>query len=58
MEDAIADPRLALEEIKRRERVLKKLEKMREEEQEAKRADVIENRIINYYSSSFFLNYF
>lgn len=55
MEEAVADPRVALEAIKIKEKIMQKLQKMKEDEEEAKRANIIENRITNYYSRSIFI---
>jgi len=54
MEEVLADPRLALDEKKKREKILQKLEKMREEDEEAKRENKIENRVNEYQSKRVF----
>jgi hypothetical protein len=48
LEDAVADPKALLEEIQRKERAQKRLEQQLEEQEEAKRANVIENRVTDY----------
>ena len=48
LDDAVADPKVLLEQMQRKEKAKKKLELELEEQEEAKRANVIENRVNNY----------
>ncbi len=48
LEDAVADPKALLDQMKRKERAKQKLEEELEAQEEAKRANVIENRVSNY----------
>lgn len=54
LDDVVADPRHAVEERKRREKILKKIEQMKLDSEDAKRASIIENRIMNYRSNTNF----
>lgn len=60
LEDAVADPKALLEQMRRKERAQKKLEEEIEAQEEAKRANVIENRVSNYQTpkSNHFMNTF
>lgn len=51
LDDAISDPRQAIEERKRREKILKKIEQMKLDSENAQKASIIENRIMNYRSN-------
>jgi len=48
LDDAVADPKALLDQIKRKEKAQKKLEDELQQKEEAKRANVIENRVQNY----------
>ena len=48
LDDAVADPRELLDQMKRKEKAQKILEEKLEQQEEAKRANVIENRVNDY----------